>query len=164
MICISKTEAVIGYDATVLISAGSQAGASCPAGARRPWFLSRQSGSETFGGISGYCGPQIHACPFWLWDQPPTVHRAAVSSPPQTASAPWARQPHPSPLGNLSWLKCVCLEPKPLPGSFLSIHSRVLNTFIPLAAAGHLISNLQSQVFSTFSIVNVFLFLGGYAK
>ena len=101
MICISKTEAVIGYDAIVLISAGSQAGTSCPAGARRPWVLSRQSGSETFGGISGYCGPQIHACPFWLWDQPPTVHRAAVSPPPPDCFSPLGEtEPHPSPLGN----------------------------------------------------------------
>ena len=33
----SKTEAVIGYDATVLLSVESQVGTSCPVGAQRPW-------------------------------------------------------------------------------------------------------------------------------
>lgn len=159
----SKTEAVIGYNATVLIRSGSQVGTSAL------WVPKGHGVPEQ---AEWLCDLRWDLRP--LWPQNPCLSLLAsgqphsttkLQSPPphQTAPAPWRELASPTLSETNLGSKVVCLEPKP-PTWLLSLHS--FKSFKPFyfSCCGHLISNLRSQVFTTFQYCQCLSLFFGYAS
>lgn len=119
-------------------------------------FLNRQDDFEPFGGSSGCCGSQTHACPSRAWLGHPCAHGAAVPYPTLLLQVPWrglslsSSLSETSPVSNL-----LAWSPKAITWLF-ALHSFQSFKSLPPVTARHPALDLESRAFSTFTVVNAF--------